>query len=171
MAIPENILNQTNVFLSALLPNIEKQQVKDERISLSSTSTPKLKYVSNTVPLISIDGVKSVTVTPFGRSEENFDTSKIYVDSNGYISLYSSYSIYSTIFHNQINELLITYTYGYEMPPQDLILAAVMIAQNIARRGTFGATGVVDEDVKLTFLDDSIVTTDIRRLIRKYQGV
>jgi hypothetical protein len=169
--IDDTVLNQANILINSYVGDIGKQQVSDERISLSGYAKPKLSKVKEYIPLVSVDILKTQLRTPFGLTTETIDTSRVYVDSFGYVDYYPDCGLGQMIFGGTPQTLLVTYTYGYTTAPDDLKLACAIIAQNIAKRGTFGANRVTDFDVTLQFLDDSIITSDVRRVLNKYRGV
>lgn len=169
--ISDAVISQANLMVNSYLGNIGKQQQKNERISLNRNNRGKLSKIKENIPLISIDEVKSVIRTPFGMSSDVLDTSGVYVDNYGYFEFYQETGINQMIFGGNYDSLQITYTYGYETPPEELKVACALIAQNIAKRGTFGAKSITDFDVQLQFLDDSIITSDIRMILNKYRGV
>ena len=169
--IDDVILTQSNAMLTSLVGEIGKKSTTNERMEFGKYRHPKLKNVRSHIPLISVDKVQTVTRTPFGIEKETVDTSDVYVDEMGYVDYLQPSSLALMIFGTPPSELLIDYTWGWETVPEDLKFAAAALAQNLSKRGTSGLTSLTDFDVKLAFVNDSIVTSDIRVIIARYKGV
>lgn len=171
VSVDQVALTQANIIIETYLGDIGEQQKVDEKVSLNRSNKGKLQKIKDNIPLVSIDSVKGQVRTPFGISEDDISTTNVDVDPYGYLVYYPGCGLNQMIFGGNINTLLVTYTYGYSEPPEDLKFACAAIAMNIAKRGTYGFKGLTDFDVQLQFLDDSIITSDIRMILNKYRGV
>lgn len=168
--ITQQIINQASTIIDTFIGNIDKQQT-NQVVNLSKKFKGKLNKIRTNVPLISVDQVQAISKSMFGISYEDYDASQLIVDEQGYFDFYPNDSIYLRVYGNRVSQLSVTYTYGYETAPEDLKLACGLLCQNLAKRGSFGAKSITDYDVQLTFLDDSIMTSDIRNILLKYRGV
>lgn len=168
--IDETVLTQANLIVASYIGDIEKQSTT-ERLRLNRNNRGKLSKIKDSVPLVSVDNITVQTRTAFGISNEAIDVNNVTVDNFGYLTYYQGASLMQQMFRGIANEISVTYTYGYDVAPNDLKLATGVIAQNIAKRGTFGNKSITDFDVQLQFLDDSVVTSDIRVILNKYRGV
>lgn len=171
MPIEQTVLTQANLIVESYIGDIGQQQKVNERIVLNRSNRSKLSKIKDNVPLISVDEVTAQTRTPFGISNEAIDVSNVVVDNYGYLTYYPGSSMMQQMFGGTTKEILVTYTYGWSTIPSDIKFATGVIAQNIAKRGTFGNKSIVDFDVQLQFLDDSVVTSDVRLVLQKYRGV
>lgn len=167
----EQTLLNANLILESYIGDITEQSTTGEMVKLGRFKHPKLKHVHNMVPLISVDRVISVTRTPFGVTKEEIDKESIYVDELGYIKFFGHPSLAMMIYGSRPTELIIDYTWGYKEIPMELKFACAAIAQNISKRGTYGLKSLTDFDVKLAFVDDSIITNDLRMVINKYKDI
>lgn len=169
--ITDQTLLSANVMLESYLGDITKQSTKGEHIHLMHFRHARLKHIHNLLPLVSIDKVMTMTKTPFGISKEEVNVDSVYVDDYGYVSFIGQPSLAMMIYGAKPTDIIVDYTWGYETVPSDLKFACAAIAQNLAKRGTYGLKSLTDFDVKLAFVDDSIITNDIRMVIDKYKDV
>lgn len=165
------MLTQANQLVTTYIGDISKQQATNEQVLLNRNNKGKLQKVKEFIPLVSVDSVKTQCVTPFGISLDNTDASSVAIDPYGYLTYYMGLGINPLAYGRKVNSLLVTYTFGYDVIPEDIKVATGIIAQNIAKRGTFGATNITDFDVQLGFLNDSIITSDVIVVLNKYRGV
>ena len=183
--ITQQIIDQASGLIDTYVASLDKKQkvevIQANTRSVSSLSTGnlptakaikgKLSQVRANVPLVTVDLLRGVYKTMFGTTYETLSAVDFYVDDQGRFTYYPSMGINSIIYGASPIALEVTYTYGYTTPPEDLKLACGLICQNLARRGSFGAKSIQDFDVSLTFLDDSIITSDIRSILMRYRGV
>lgn len=171
VSIDEATLTNANIIVQNVIGDLSKQSTVEEHVHFGKFKHPKLKHVQPFVPLISIDKVQTVTRTPFGLSKEEIPLETVFVGEEGYIHCMGMGSLANMLYGVRPSFFLIDYTWGYEEFPDDLKFAVSAVAQNIAKRGTYGLKSLSDFDVKLAFVDDSIVTNDIRNMLQKYRGV
>lgn len=188
--ITQQIIDQASGLIDTFVGSIDKKQKVEViqsnnrsvgRLSMSNLSIGglstgrtikgKLSQVRTNVPLVTIDSLRGVYKTMFGTTYETLATTDFYVDDQGHFTYYPSAGLNAIIYGATPVALEVTYTYGFTTPPEDLKLACSLICQNLARRGSFGAKSIQDFDVSLTFLDDSIITSDIRSILMRYRGV
>jgi hypothetical protein len=180
--VTQQIINQASGLIDTYVGSLDKKQktevvqANNKSINRLSVATGraikgKLSQVRTNVPLVTVDALRGVYKTMFGTTYETLSTTDFYVDDQGHFTYYPSIGLNSIIYGASPIALEVTYTYGYTTPPEDLKLACSLICQNLARRGSFGAKSIQDFDVSLTFLDDSIITTDIRSILMRYRGV
>lgn len=183
--ITQQIIDQASGLIDTFVGSLDKKQKVEviqantrsvSRLSMGNLPTArtikgKLSQVRTNVPLVTIDLLRGVYKTMFGTTYETLATTDFYVDDQGRFTYYPSIGLNSIIYGASPIALEVTYTYGYTTPPEDLKLACSLICQNLARRGSFGAKSIQDFDVSLTFLDDSIITSDIRSILMRYRGI
>ena len=183
--ITQQIIDQASGLIDTFVGSLDKKQKVEviqantrsvSRLSMGNLPTArtikgKLSQVRTNVPLVTIDLLRGVYKTMFGTTYETLSTTDFYVDDQGRFTYYPSMGLNSIIYGASPIALEVTYTYGYTTPPEDLKLACSLICQNLARRGSFGAKSIQDFDVSLTFLDDSIITSDIRSILMRYRGI
>ena len=183
--ITQQIIDQASGLIDTFVGSLDKKQKVEviqantrsvSGLSIGSLPTAraikgKLSQVRTNVPLVTVDSLRGVYKTMFGTTYETLSTADFYVDDQGRFTYYPSMGLNSIIYGASPIALEVTYTYGYTTPPEDLKLACSLICQNLARRGSFGAKSIQDFDVSLTFLDDSIITSDIRSILMRYRGI
>ena len=75
------------------------------------------------------------------------------------------------IFHSKPSALLVSYTYGYAVVPDELKMVTSVIASSLVKRKMDGLKQLTDYDMTFVWTDDSIVSSDLRTILMKYKGV
>lgn len=139
-----------------------------ETIKLNRKKRGKLKYS----PIVSVDIVKAVVFGPFGGSTEDISNTSILLDAqmDGYFTFDTS-TIGFMVYGVAPSQLQVTYTVGYDPIPEDVKRVCGWLAQNLKQKGGFmGEKALSNLDFNITFMDDSLFTSDIRRVLSKYKG-
>lgn len=117
-------------------------------------------------PRISIDRILAKTVTPFGREELSLDDSCLEFDSEDSI-YFSFYLPRELMFRQMPKKLLISYTSGYDIIPEQVKRACGILACNIKQMG-----GVMkwksrdDYDIKVTLGNDGVFSDEVKSILR-----
>ena len=171
VGITPQILSQANSIVESIAGDISVKSVTDEVVKLNSRNIGKLKNVREMLPLVSINSVKSRGRTPFGITEEMLPMDSIDVSEFGYVTYYGGCGLSQMIFHSNPSALLVSYTYGYAVVPDELKMATSVIASSLVKRKMDGLKQLTDYDMTFVWTDDSIVSSDLRTILMKYKGV
>ena len=93
------------------------------------------------------------------------------VDIYGYLTYYGVCGLSQQIFGYNPRQLLVSYTYGYDIIPDELKMATAVIASTLVKRSLDGLKQLTDYDMTFVWTDDSIIGSDIREILIKYIGV
>lgn len=117
-------------------------------------------------PRVSIDKIQTDTMTPFGKDRIALNESCLEFDGDD--SLYFSfYFPRELMFHKPPKKLLVEYTSGYEIIPEQVKRACGILACNIKQMG-----GVMkwksrdDYDIKVTLGNEGVFTDEIKSILR-----
>lgn len=168
--VDDNIVAYASVLIDTDIGDISSQQYT-RTISFNKKGVGKLPNIRKHLPLISIDSVQIVSRTPFGQSVEEVPTTNIIADEYGHVQYIGGNSFSTLLFGSVPTQVVVKYTAGYASPPEALKRACGMIAMNIRKRGFDGMTAINDIDVRLDFVNDSVITSDIRQILNQYKDV
>ena len=173
-SIPNVTMNEVNyasLLVDTYIGDISARQIV-ETVDLNRKNKGKLKNIKSNVPLVSIDEVNAITRNPFDPTPqyEPLNANSIDVDNLGYFQFYGYSTSNTRIFNLNISKLQIKYTVGFEEAPEELKICVGAIASNAKKRGIGGNEKTVsDLDVRLEFLNDSLINSDIRQILNKYR--
>lgn len=122
--------------------------------------TVKARYLDKNDPLRTIWGLAGpLSPAPW----ENVDISTIDIDTNlGAVCLpYSAYGRY-------YDEAEIEYKAGYEVIPEDVKHACGLLVTALAQRPGVGVMEETEDEIRVKYGSDSLITPDIDQFIKKY---
>jgi len=143
--------------------------------SATQTFTPNKKNKGrfDNTPVTSITSGVVTARTPVGISETPIDVvNEILLDDYGYFEYYPIPTFFNDVFGSIPNRIKLSYTYGYESPPEQLKEACGILADTIKKRGMGGEKEISDiTEMRIVLTDDSVFTSDVRLLCSKYREI
>lgn len=139
-----------------------------ERVDLvSKRSTNELRGKLKHFPRIKVEKVTTKLSSPFGSDTVELNVDCLDFDDSG--SLYFSFIMpRELMFRRTPTFVNVTYTSGYEEPPEAIKRACGILAGNIKQMG-----GVMrwkqrdDYDIKVTLADEGVFTEEVKAILRR----
>lgn len=147
-----------------------------ETVKVNAKHRGKLKNS----PVIEVKSIVELVITPLGVTQQDIALDKLFLDyeNDGYFTYIANtspfaYSFMDNCCTNASRErcLKVTYTYGYDVIPEDIKIVCAMLAQNIRQMQSFaGFKRLTTLDYTVELANPSFFTNDMRIILNKYKA-
>lgn len=128
-------------------------------------------------PVLGVETIKEVFVSPCGLSKKDGDPDSLYLDveNDGYFYYYPKATPFMLPFDFACMniprlKLEVKYKYGYETVPEEVKYVTAMLAQNVKQMATFaGAKRLNTLDYTVEMSNPSFFTDDMRAMLSKFR--
>lgn len=130
-------------------------------------------------PVVEVKAITELVITPLGVTRQEISLDKLIFDieNDGYFTYIARTSPFAYSFMDNMcsqncraRRLEVTYTYGYNIIPEDIKIVCAMLAQNIRQMQTFAGFKKLNTlDYTVEMANPSFFTSDMRIILDKYR--
>lgn len=149
-------------------------QEVSETVNVNAKHRGKLKHY----PIVEIKSLTEIMITPLGvnRQEVDIDHIVLDADNDGYFYYISNKSPFAFIpygfceYEPKAQRLEVSYSYGYDVIPEEIKVVCGMLAQNIRQLQSFiGFKKLNTLDYTVEMANPSFFTQDMKLILDKFR--